>query len=91
MVGISKRSYIFGWTLSLLMYDKVPTFFGSIRGRVAAGVPGRGKNWLINNDGNLYLATNDIVSSKSFSVSVGNPQITSVAIDIPSATLKRND
>ena len=43
----------------------------------AAGVPGRGKNWFMNKLGNLYLSHNEIVSSKSSSVSVGNPAIMS--------------
>lgn len=47
---------------------------------LAAGVPGLGKYWLINNDGNSYFLTNDNDSSKSSAVSVGNAQIKSVAI-----------
>ena len=53
------------------------------RTKRAAGVPGRGKYWLMNKLGNLYLVHKLIVSSKSSSVSVGKPQMMSVAMEIP--------
>lgn len=63
------------------------TSSAGIRVISAAGVPGLGKNWLMKRDGNLYFEQRSRVSVKSFSVSVGNPQIISVAIVIP-GTLK---
>ena len=62
---------------------------GGILSILAAGVPGLGKNWLINKLGNLYSSTSCIVPSKSFSVSLGNPQIRSVAIVTPGTLLNK--
>ena len=69
-----------------LLQKKILTTWALRRSRRAAGVPGRGKYWLMNKLGNLYLLHRFIVSSKSLSVSVGKPQMISVAIEIP-ATL----
>lgn len=46
---------------------------------LAAGVPGRAKNWFICNTGNRYRCTSSTVCSKSCFASFGNPQIMSVA------------
>lgn len=42
------------------------TSLGGRRGILAATVPGRGKNWLMNKLANWYLSTRATVSSKSF-------------------------
>lgn len=42
------------------------TNWAGILGIFAAGVPGLGKNWLINRLGNLYSSTSFMVSSKSY-------------------------
>lgn len=56
----------------------------------AAGVPGRGKNRLINNQlGNLCRSQSWMVCSKSSSVSVGKTQMVSVSMEIPSTLYKR--
>lgn len=61
---------------ALPQLTSVPSIFFNL----AAGVPGLGKNWLMNNDGNSYFLTRAKESSKSSGVSVGKAQMKSVAM-----------
>ena len=58
--------FILGYSHTTHSRRGTRTSCGCTRCILAAGVPGRGKNWLMNRLGNWYSRTNCSVSSKSF-------------------------